>query len=34
MYKEKVAAYFEIRTKHSRHSEHHVEILNFKPGCT
>ena len=32
MYKEKVAACSEIRTKHSTQSERHVELLNFKPG--
>ena len=29
MYKAKVAVYSEIRTKHSKQSEHHVEILNI-----
>jgi hypothetical protein len=31
MYKAKVAACSEIRTKHSMQSEHHVELLNIKP---
>jgi hypothetical protein len=31
-YTAKVAVYSDIRTKHSTQSEHHVEILNFKPG--
>ena len=34
MYNAKVAACSEIRTKHSKQSEHHVEILNVKPGGT
>jgi len=34
MYKAKVTVWFEIRTKHSTHSEHHVEFLNVKPGGT
>ena len=34
MYKAKVAACSEIRTKHSMQSEHHVELLNIKPGGT
>jgi hypothetical protein len=34
MYKAKVAACFEIRTKHTMQSEHHVELLNIKPGGT
>jgi hypothetical protein len=33
-YTAKVAVYFDIRTKHSTQSEHHVEILNVKPGGT
>jgi len=33
-YKAKVADCFEIRTKHSTLSEHHVEFLNVKPGGT
>jgi hypothetical protein len=33
-YKAKVAACSEIRTKHSTQSEHHVELLNVKPGGT
>jgi len=33
-YKAKVAISFEIRTKHSTQSEHHVEFLNIKPGGT
>jgi hypothetical protein len=32
MYTVKVAVYSDIRTKHSTQSEHHVEILNVKPG--
>ena len=32
VYKAKAAAFSEIRTKHSTQSEHHVEILNVKPG--
>jgi len=34
LYKAKVAAYFQIGTKHSTQSEHHVELLNVKPGGT
>jgi hypothetical protein len=34
MYKAKVADCSEIRTKHLTQSEHHVEILNVKPGGT
>jgi hypothetical protein len=34
MYKAKVALCPEIRTKHSTQSEHHVELLNIKPGGT
>ena len=34
MYKAKVAACFEIHTKHTTQSEHHVEFLNVKPGGT
>jgi len=34
MYKANVAVSSEIRTKHSKHSEHHVEFLNAKPGGT
>jgi hypothetical protein len=34
MYKAKVAVCFQIRTKHSMQSEHHVELLNVKPGGT
>ena len=34
LYKAKVAVYSEIRTKHSKQSEHHVEFLNVKPGST
>ena len=30
--KAKVAACFEIHTKHSTQSEYHVELLNIKPG--
>jgi hypothetical protein len=33
-YKAKVAVCFEIHTKHSTQSEHHVEFLNVKPGGT
>ena len=33
-YKAKVSVCSEIRTKHSTQSEHHVEILEFKPGDT
>jgi len=33
-YKAKVAVCSEIRTKHSTQSEHHVELLNLKPGDT
>ena len=35
-YKAKFAVCFEIRTKHSAQSEHHVEFFffNFKPGGT
>jgi len=31
LYKAKVAACSEIRTKNSTHSEYHVEFLNVKP---
>jgi hypothetical protein len=31
-YTAKVAVCSDIRTKHSPQSEHHVEILNVKPG--
>jgi len=34
MYKAKVAVFSEIRTKHLRQGEHHVEFLNVKPGGT
>ena len=34
IYKAKVADCSEIRTKYSPQSEHHVELLNVKPGCT
>jgi hypothetical protein len=34
MYKAKVAVCFEIRTKPSTQSEHHVEFLSVKPGGT
>jgi len=34
MYKAKVAVYSQIRTKHSKKSEHRVEFLNIKPGGT
>jgi len=32
LYKAKVAVSSEIPTKHSTQSEHHVELLNVKPG--
>jgi len=32
MYRAKVAVWSEIRTKHSTQTEHHVELLNVKPG--
>jgi len=31
LYKAKVAVCSEIRTKHSKQSEHYVEFLNVKP---
>ena len=34
MYKAEVAVCFDIRTKHSTQSAHHVEFLNVKPGGT
>jgi len=34
MYTAKVVVCSEIHTKHSTQSEHHVEILNVKPGGT
>ena len=34
MYKAKVAVCSDISTKHSTQSEHHVEVLNIKPGGT
>jgi hypothetical protein len=34
MNKAKVALCSEIRKNHLTQSEHHVEILNFKPGGT
>ena len=34
LYKAKVAVCSAIRTKHSTHSESHVEFLNVKPGGT
>jgi len=34
MYKAKVAVCSEIRTKHSKQSERHIELLNVKPGAT
>jgi hypothetical protein len=34
MYKAKVAVCSEIRKKQLTQSEHHVEILNVKPGGT
>jgi len=33
-YTAKVALFSAIRTKHSTQSEHHVELLNVKPGGT
>jgi hypothetical protein len=33
-YKAKVALCSEISTKHSKQSEHHVELFNIKPGGT
>jgi len=33
-YKAKVAVCSEIRTKHSKQSDHHVVFLNVKPGGT
>ena len=33
-YKAKIAVCPEIRTEHSTQSEHHVEFLNVKAGCT
>jgi len=32
MYKAKTAVCYEIRTKHSTQSEHHVEFFNVKLG--
>jgi hypothetical protein len=34
VYKAKLDVCSDIRTKHSTQSEHHVEILNVKPGGT
>jgi len=34
VYKAKVAVCSEIRTKHTKQSEHLVEFLNVKPGGT
>jgi len=34
MYTAKAAVFSQIRTKHSTQSEHHVELLNVKPGDT
>ena len=34
MYKAKVVVCSEIRTKHSKQSEHDVEFLNATPGGT
>jgi hypothetical protein len=34
MCKAKVAVCSEIRTKHSKQGEHHVEFLDVKPGGT
>jgi hypothetical protein len=33
-YTAKVAVCSEIRTKYSMQNEHHVEILNIKPGIS
>jgi hypothetical protein len=33
-YKAKAAVCSEIRTKHSKQSEHNVEFFNVKPGGT
>jgi len=33
-YTAKVAVCFEIRTKYSTQSEHHVEFFNLEPGDT
>jgi len=33
-YAAKAAVCSEVRTKHSKPSEHHVEILDVKPGGT
>jgi hypothetical protein len=32
LYKAKAAVRSQIRTKHSKQSEHYVEFLNIKPG--
>jgi hypothetical protein len=32
LYREIIAVCSEIRTKHLTQSEHHVELLNIKPG--
>ena len=34
MYKVKVAVFFDIPTKHSKQSKHHVEFFNVKPFGT
>ena len=34
MYKANVAVCSQIRSKHSTQSQHHVELLNVKPGGT
>jgi len=34
LYKTKIAVCFELRTKQSTQSEHHIEFLNVKPGGT
>ena len=34
MYKAKIAVYSDIRTKHSKQSERHVEFLIITPGGT
>ena len=34
LYKAKAAVCSDIRTKHSKQSEHHVEFFGIKPGGT
>ena len=34
MYKAKFAVFYQIQTKHSTQSEHHIEFLNVKTGGT